>query len=182
MGIWRGYVFKYQLLPCFLTHCLIKANVLINQHGNACLADFGLLTITLDPTYPISSSSSMKGGTAQWMSPELINPEGFGLTSSWPTKESDRYALGMVVYEVLSGQVPFAPSKDFIVMWKVVEGEHPVRPEGVRGAWFTDDLWGMLKLCWAPQPSSHPSIWAVLDCLKQVSRAWKPPSLQIDAA
>jgi len=38
------------------------------------------------------------------MSPELIDPkEGDGR----PTKDSDCYALGMVVYETISGHLPF---------------------------------------------------------------------------
>jgi len=34
------------------------------------------------------------------MSPELLDPERFGITDYRPTKKSDCYALGMVVYEV----------------------------------------------------------------------------------
>jgi hypothetical protein len=114
------------------------------------------------------------------MSPELLDPDQFGFKDSRPTKESDCYALGMVVYEVLSGQAPFTPYKDFIVMRKVTEGERPERPEGVEGAWFTDILWGTLELCWVSEPGSRPSIEAVLECLERVSRAWKPPSPQMD--
>jgi serine/threonine protein kinase len=40
------------------------------------------------------------GGTEQWMSPELLHPERFGFTDTRPTKESDCYAFGMVIYEV----------------------------------------------------------------------------------
>ena len=40
------------------------------------------------------------GQTTRWTSPELLDPEQFGLTDSRPTKQSDCYALGMVVYEV----------------------------------------------------------------------------------
>jgi serine/threonine protein kinase len=158
----------------------IKANILINQNGNACLADFGLLTIVSDPTNPTASSSSAKGGTTRWMSPELLDPDQFGFKDSRPTKESDCYALGMVIYEVLSGQAPFTPYKDFIVMRKVTEGERPERPIGAEGAWFTDDLWAMLELCWVPQPESRPSIEAVLGCLERVSRVWRPPPPQMD--
>ena len=50
----------------------------------------------------------------------------------------------------------------------------------MRGAWFTDDLWGMLKLCWATRSTSRPSIEAVLECFVQVSRTWKLPSSQAD--
>ena len=114
------------------------------------------------------------------MSPELLDPDQFSVKDSRPTKESDCYALGMVIYEVLSGQAPFTPYKDFIVMRKVLEGERPGRPEGAEGMWFTDDLWGTLNLCWATQPESRPSIEVVLACLERVSRVWKPPSPQMD--
>ena len=38
-------------------------------------------------------------GTFRWMSPELLDPDGFG-SNGCPTRESDCYALGMVIYEV----------------------------------------------------------------------------------
>ena len=41
------------------------------------------------------------------MSPELLDPDQFGITDSRPTKQSDCYALGMVVYEVrASAMIP----------------------------------------------------------------------------
>jgi len=76
----------------------IKANVLIDQAGHACLADFGLLTVVSDPTNILSLGSYTEGGTVRWMSPEPIAPQRFGLMNSRPIKSSDRYALGMVVY------------------------------------------------------------------------------------
>ena len=164
-----------------LFYLLIQANILIDRDWHARLADFGLLTIVSDPTSLTASSSYVAGGTTRWMSPELLNPNLFGFTSDIrPTKESDCYALGMVVLEVFSGQPPFASDKDFIVIQKVMGGEHPGRPEGLEGAWFTDDLWGMLELCWATQPENRPSVEAVLERLEQFSRAWEPPSLEVD--
>ena len=146
---------------------------MIDQNGHARLADFGLLTIVSDTTNFTASVAA--SGTTRWMSPELLDPEQFGLEDSRPTKESDCYALGMVIYEVLSGQAPFALFKDFVVMRKVTEGERPGRPEGVKGAWFTDDLWRMLGLCWESQPERRPSIEAVLQCLEKVTITWQPP-------
>lgn len=61
-----------------------KANTLIDQVGQACLAYFGLLTIISDPANLLSSSSHSQGGIAQWMSPELIAPEWFELENSHP--------------------------------------------------------------------------------------------------
>ena len=101
------------------------------------------------------------------MSPELLYPEQYDLKDSQPTKESDYYALGMVIFEVLSGKPPFAGFKGFIVTRKVIDGERPQRPENPS---FTDDLWKTLKKCWSSQPEDRPTAKAVLDCLGHVSK------------
>ena len=73
-----------------------QANILINDNGTALLADFGLMTIlTEHSAVPFSVTVASAAGTVRWMSPELL----FGMNSA-PSRQSDRYALGMVVYEV----------------------------------------------------------------------------------
>jgi len=107
MGTSRGYVFETQGHSQCLTD-IFKANILIDKAGHVRLADFGLLTIisaTIDLT--ISSSSFTQGGTHRWMGPELFPAGRFDPEHNSPTKSSDCYALGMVIYEVLSGKVPF---------------------------------------------------------------------------
>ena len=47
----------------------------------------------------LSETPSSSLGTFRWTSPELLDPKGFG-SDGRPTRESDRYALGMVIYEV----------------------------------------------------------------------------------
>jgi serine/threonine protein kinase len=122
-------VFSYEMsLHLHLTHT--KANILINKNRRACLADFGLSTITgvatrvaagasqaslisNDPLISLTAGTSRMsmisddslmsftaGGTYRWMSPELVDPELFGVQGDRPTKQSDCYALGMVIYEV----------------------------------------------------------------------------------
>ena len=152
----------------------IKLNILIDQDGHACLADFGLLTIILDSTYHTSSTTPNNAGTTRWMSPELLDPDRFGLGDGRPTKHSDCYALGMVILEVLTGEPPFPNCSGFVVMRKVIEGECPGRPQGEDRVWFTDNLWEMLRQCWSPQPERRPTINAILQCLEQGSMAWKP--------
>jgi len=113
------------------------------------------------------------------MSPELFDPEQFGFEKCRRTKESDCYALGMVILEVLSGQAPFPRDVDVVVMRKVTKGDRPGKPQGAEGAWFTDDLWETLTLCWSSWPGSRPTIEAVLDCLKRVSGTWQPLPLGV---
>ena len=108
----------------------------------------------------------------RWMSPELLYPEDFGLRGSIPTMKSDCYALGMVIYEVLSGQIPFAPYREFYVVLKVLEGKHPERPQGDP---FTDELWEVLKHCWEREPGDRPSSEEVLTYLEGGPPPHLPP-------
>ena len=157
----------------------MKANILIDQNGHARLADFGLLVIVSDPAYFTVSSSAPAGGTMRWMSPELLDPEQFGLDDSRPTKESDCYALGMVIYEVLSGQVPFAQLRNHMINRRVIKGKRPEKPEGVIGEWFTNDLWEMLNQCWAGQAQNRPGVEEVFGMLGELSSTWIPPPLVV---
>lgn len=137
---------------------------MIDDNGNARLADFGLLTIISDPINLLSSSSCALGGTARWMSPELIDPQRFGLDRTRPTKSSDYYALAMVIYETITGRLPFHEHTDLNVFVKVLNGDRPRRGPG-----FADNLWKMLELCWASESEARPSATDVLQCLVTVS-------------
>jgi serine/threonine protein kinase len=136
-----------------LTSSFIKVNVLIDETGHARIADFGLLTIISDPNILITSSSYMQGGTVRWMSPELIDPEEFGFKSARHTKSSDCYALGMVVYEAITGMLPFYEQSNNTVHVKVMRGKHPTR-----GAGFPEHVWRKLESCWAFHPDDRPNI------------------------
>lgn len=153
----------------------VKANILIDRSNHACLADFGLLTIASNTTNVTSSNSFQEGGTYRWMAPELFYPKKFGLKNSRPTKSSDCYALGMVAYEVLSGNVPFHHHGHYAVVFKVSEGGRPKRPPGARGLWFGDDIWDLLQHCWGPCPDDRPRVKDVLRRLEDASRSWTPP-------
>ena len=76
-----------------------QANVLVDNTGTARIADFGLMTMADLSAVLLSETAVSPGGTLCWMSPELLDPPRFG-SNGRPTRESDCYALGMVIYEV----------------------------------------------------------------------------------
>ena len=121
----------------------------------------------------------MQGGTVRWMSPELFNPD---TQNHHTTKHSDCYALGMVIYEVLSLHVPFYQHQDLSIPGKVIRGDRPEKPEGGEGRLFVDDLWEILKHCWVPEPQTRPSIEDVFQCLEKVSMSWTAISSQLPVA
>ena len=107
------------------------------------------------------------GGAIRWMSPEL-----FDLSSDSPTRKSDCYALGVVIYEVLSGLPPFSRHGDFWVLARIMKGEHPERLQGGR---FSDGIWEMLERCWEYRPTDRPSLDVVLRHLHDAAPQWSPP-------
>ena len=109
------------------------------------------------------------------MGPELLSPQQFGFKDSRPTRHSDCYALGMVVYGVLCRHASFHRDANLVVFGHVIEGKRPERPQGMEKARFTDDMWRALERCWTRQPDSRPSIEDVLQCLEKASRSWIPP-------
>ena len=178
MGISKVYV--TEILNHYPAHGLpcSQANILITHSGRACLAGFGSSLLTMAADQPNDLSSWTGGGTIRWMSPELIYPESFNLGKKvHQTKESDVYALGMVVYEVLSGREPYGDVLNpTVIIWKVLRGERPERPQGDEGKRFTDAVWTLLELCWRSQPSGRPSAKAVLLCLEGGSPLSRPSS------
>jgi len=161
------------------------ANILVNQRFRACLADFGLSTIagvecrasdTASLASVVSKTSLVSftaGGTARWMSPELLDPDRFGNGGRRPTKRSDCYALGMVIYEVLSGNIPFWEIRNGLaVVTTILEGHRPQMPEGegVRG--FTKGLWRVVQNSWHADASERPGVKNLLFHLNHAAWCW----------
>ena len=96
------------------------------------------------------------------MAPELLYPAKFGLEKGVPSKEGDVYALGMTMYQVLTGEVPFHPKKVFEVMLAVVDGERPPKPENAEEIRMTEAVWGLMEECWREDRTKRPIIWEVL--------------------
>ena len=76
-------------------------NMLIGQHQEVLLSDFGIATIA-HSTSSLNMDAQGTSGTLAYMAPEQI--EGH------PRAASDQYALGIVVYEWLCGERPFEGS------------------------------------------------------------------------
>ena len=161
----------------------LEANVIIDSNGHACLADFSLITLIPDQTTFVSSC--VQGGTLAWMSPELLDPQnlGPGKTRRRSTRQSDCYALGMVIYEILSGHVPFEGCGPCAALAKVLGGERPERPQGEERKLFTDGVWSVVECCWKQSPGDRPSAKGVLRCLEGEGTSSHSyfPEMEVDA-
>jgi serine/threonine-protein kinase len=96
-----------------LVHRDVKpSNVMLTAGGRALLADFGLAK---GPAHSVVTRPGELMGTPAYMAPELISGEE-------ATPASDLYALACVLYECVTGEVPFAsPSLVEMVAARLVQ-------------------------------------------------------------
>ncbi|KAJ3893142.1 kinase-like domain-containing protein [Lentinula edodes] len=142
--------FQRDILFVKLTICA-KANILIMDDFNCCLADFGLALVTESPS--LHEKSLNLRGSVRWMSPEILDPKLFHLIQP---KSRDIYAFGCTVVEILSGKVPFQDIKyDVAVISQVLRGCRPEIPASL--AQMSGDLPELVSSCWDPMPSRRPT-------------------------
>jgi serine/threonine protein kinase len=93
-------------------HADVKSdNVLVevtrDGHERAKLADFGLARIAREPAF--LDDADIISGTPEYMAPEIIE-------GAPPSRASDIYAAGALLYELLTGATPFAGGTQLDVM------------------------------------------------------------------
>ncbi|KAF9648297.1 kinase-like protein [Thelephora ganbajun] len=150
---------------------LKPTNVLIDRDLHPRITDYGLVAIISDPnTVEPGNTTSPSVGTVRYMAPELLNPSGFDLKNSNPTKKSDIYAFGVVTYQVITGQQPFPGVKDSVIIYNVVTGERPSRPPGTN-EWVSDDVWNFISRCWSPSWDGRPDMNFAMNALNDAANA-----------
>jgi eukaryotic-like serine/threonine-protein kinase len=95
-------------------------NVLIDDEGRARVADFGIARA--GENSDITATGSVMG-TAQYISPEQAQGKS-------TTPRSDIYSIGVILYEALTGRVPFEGESAVAVALKQVS-EAPRRPSAI---------------------------------------------------
>jgi len=100
-----------------LVHRDVKPqNVLISAHGHAKVADFGIAR-ELEASDGLTKTGRVLG-TTDYVSPEQAMGEDV-------TGQSDVYSLGIVLYEMLTGEVPFKGENHVAVAMKHVKDQLP---------------------------------------------------------
>ncbi|KFH66482.1 TKL protein kinase [Podila verticillata NRRL 6337] len=129
---------------------LKSANVLLSQHMEVKLADFGLAKVK-------SMSSSKSGGsfkgTMRWAAPEL-----FFSTPMYSAK-SDVYALGMVMWEMAAGCTqPFQDHyNNALLAFHVKNGLREELPKDT-----PSDYCRWVEQCWEKEPDKRPKASEVI--------------------
>ncbi|KAG6830267.1 hypothetical protein H0H92_001533 [Tricholoma furcatifolium] len=157
-------------------------NTLVNEHGRACIGDFGISSLADQEILSMTSSSSLAspGGSVRWQAPELFDPEPDDEVRS--TEASDIYAWSCVAYEIFAGHLPFAHlTREAVIINKVTNGERPVRPPDSSPSWtvwgLTESTWALMQTCWNPDPVRRPTVGMVIEHLESLL----PSGVDVDA-
>jgi len=140
------------------------ANILLTKSGKAKVADFGLAK-AVD-----HSSMTTEGrmlGTASYMSPEQVKGER-------ATAASDVYAMGVMIYDAITGKLPFVSDSQIGFLYQHAEVAPP--PPVVRPP-YPNSLAALALECLAKDPKNRPSMETIADRLAAASlvrrRPWK---------
>lgn len=102
------------------------SNILLRDKYYAYLADFGLAK-TLEHESELTQTGSLLG-TPEYMAPDLADGAA--------TASSDIYALGVMLYQMVTGKVPFTGETPVAIYWKHLR-EQPAPPSQVNPTLWT---------------------------------------------
>jgi tRNA A-37 threonylcarbamoyl transferase component Bud32 len=148
------------------------ANVLVDERTPgipvAKLTDFGLSRL-LDGSSVTRTTGVV--GTPRYMAPEL----GDGRD---PTPASDLYAVGVMLYELLAGHLPFEAANPVAMLRAHAEDEVP-RPPGL-----PDPVWDVVSTLLAKDPDERyadaETALAALDAVRDDVASMRPPEDALD--
>ena len=136
-------------------------NILLktDKHGrlDTRLTDFGVARILNTPSM---TTPNAVFGTPHYMAPEAF----YGVTASPAT---DVYALGIVLYELVSGHPPYRSDSIPDLMRQHMAGD-PERRPGI-----PDALWDVIMSCMAQKPRLRPSAAELVADLSDVARRFE---------
>jgi len=97
---------------------LKPANALIDSQGNLFLTDFGIAKLLADASPRLTQTDAIMG-TPAYISPEQAQAQTVD-------QRSDIYSLGIILYEMVTGRVPFVADTPLAVILKHVSNPLPL--------------------------------------------------------
>jgi len=139
-------------------------NLLVNmrdpQRPICKVGDFGLSRIKRNTLV-----SGGVRGTLPWMAPELLNG-----SSSRVSEKVDVFSFGIVLWEILTGEEPYANMHCGAIIGGIVNNSlRPQIPETCDPEWRK-----LMEQCWSANPDFRPSFTEVTDRLRAISALLQP--------
>jgi WD40 repeat protein len=138
---------------------LKPANILLDEDGNAYLADFGIAKDTGKRISLYQTDASTVVGSPAYISPEQVKAEPI-------TPQTDIYSLGVMLYEILTGQLPFQASTPIALMFMHVN--EPMPPVRAQRPDLSDAVNAVIQKATAKNPADrYPDVPTLLQELRR---------------
>ncbi len=140
-----------------IVHRDIKpANVLVGASDQVKIVDFGLALVAQGTRSRLTQSGILVG------TPEYISPE--QITGQEVDGRTDLYSLGIVIYEMLSGRLPFSGANAVNVLFQHLESEVPPLAEVAPHVpeWVSDLVMRCMARLAVDRPASAADTLAIL--------------------
>ena len=136
---------------------LKPGNILMDEDTHPKISDFGLSKVhhQNNESMTLQSIAAVKG-TPVYISPEVWENRNY-------SKESDVYAFGLIVFEIITGQNPFQGYDMVNLKMKVINGERPTFKYPIPECYQK-----LIENCWDQNPANRPSFAEIVDILKQL--------------
>ena len=134
---------------------LKSANVLLakDDRKTAMLCDFGTARRLSNTTVHVTRT-----GSYRWMAPEVVES-----VDAKVNKKCDVFSYSMVVYEIVTLELPFKDATDQMAMLHVVNGKRPSLPQCEHKC--PPFLYRLIKACWSERPKDRPSFQEICSAL-----------------
>ncbi len=140
---------------------LKPSNILLNEFGEALLADFGLARIGQGDSANLTLSS-VSIGTPRYMSPEQT------VSAKRTTEQTDIYSFGVVLYETVTGKLPYVMGSDLGMggVFDVIRHREARHPRKTRKGVSRNLAAVLLKLLEKEPPQRYASMAEVIPDLE----------------